>query len=145
MIPGRVLIDGVIAMKIEKGHKYSKEFSFSFEQVRQFAELSGDTNPIHLDRDYATGLGFEDTIVHGFLTGSVISRILGTEFPGEGTIYLSQSLSFRAPVFPGEELLAQLEVLDVTKSGKFTIRTLITSKTTDEVKLDGEALVLYRG
>ncbi len=145
MIPGRVLIDGVIAMKIEKGHKYSKEFSFSFEQVKQFAELSGDTNPIHLDRDYATGLGFEDTIVHGFLTGSVISRILGTEFPGEGTIYLSQSLSFRAPVFPGEELLAQLEVLDVTKSGKFTIRTLITSKATDEVKLDGEALVLYRG
>ncbi len=131
-------------MKIEKGDKYSKEFSFSFEQVKQFAELSGDTNPIHLDKKYATGLGFADTIVHGFLTGSVISKVLGTEFPGEGTIYLSQSLSFRAPVFPGEKLLAQFEVLDVTGSGKYTIRTLIISRVNDEVKLDGEALVLYR-
>lgn len=141
----RILIDGVILMKIKKGDKYSKEFSFSFEQVRQFAELSGDTNPIHLDKKYATGLGFADTIVHGFLTGSVISKIVGTEFPGEGSIYLSQSLSFRAPVFPGEELLAALEVLEVTESGKYTIRTLITSSATGEVKLDGEALVLYRG
>lgn len=132
-------------MKIEKGDKYSKEFSFSFEQVKQFAELSGDTNPIHLDKEYATGLGFADTIVHGFLTGSVISKILGTEFPGEGTIYLSQSLSFRAPVFPGEELVAQLEVLDVTESGKYTIRTLIASSANGKIKLDGEALVLYRG
>ena len=140
-----VLIDGVILMKINKGDKYSKEFSFSFEQVRQFAEISGDTNPIHLDKEYATGFGFADTIVHGFLTGSVISKIVGTEFPGEGTIYLSQSLSFRAPVFPGEELLAALEVLEVTASGKYTIRTLITSSATGEVKLDGEALVLYRG
>ena len=132
-------------MKIEKGDKYSKEFSFSFEQVRQFAELSGDTNPIHLDKEYATRLGFADTIVHGFLTGSVLSKIVGTEFPGEGSIYLSQSLSFRAPVFPGEQLLALMEVLDTTKSGKYTIRTIITSLATGEVKLDGEALVLYRG
>ena len=130
-------------MKIEKGEKYSKEFSFSFEQVRQFAELSGDTNPIHLDKEYAAELGFADTIVHGFLTGSVLSKIIGTEFPGEGSIYLSQSLSFRAPVFPGEELVAQMEILDATGSGKYTIHTIITSLATGEVKLDGEALVLY--
>jgi acyl dehydratase len=132
-------------MKVSKGDRYSKRFSFSFDQVRKFAELSGDTNPVHLDREYATGLGFADTIVHGFLTGSVISKILGTEFPGEGAIYLSQTLSFRAPVFPGEELVAELEVLDITESGKHTIRTLITSAATAEVKLEGEALVLYRG
>jgi acyl dehydratase len=132
-------------MRIEKGDRYSKEFSFSFEQVRQFAELSGDSNPIHLDKEYATGLGFADTIVHGFLTGSMISRIIGTEFPGEGSIYLSQSLSFRAPVFPGEHLRAEMEVLDVSKSGKYTLRTTVTSTAAGEVKLDGEALVLYRG
>jgi acyl dehydratase len=131
-------------MRIEKGDRYSKEFSFSFEQVRQFAELSGDSNPIHLDKEYATGLGFADTIVHGFLTGSMISRIIGTEFPGEGSIYLSQSLSFRAPVFPGEQLLAEMEVLDVSKSGKYTLRTTVTSTAAGEIKLDGEALVLYR-
>ena len=132
-------------MKIEKGARYSKEFSFSFEQVERFAELSGDTNPIHLDREYAARFGFDDTIVHGFLTGSIISKILGTEFPGEGTIYLKQSLSFRAPVFPGEQLSAELEILEATESGKYTIRTTITSVENGEVKLDGEALVLYRG
>ena len=110
-------------MKYDKGDSYSKEFSFSFEQVRQFAELSGDTNPIHLDKEYAAGLGFADTIVHRFLTGSVLSKIIGTEFPGEGSIYLSQSLSFRAPVFPGEDLVAKMEILDATKSGKYTINT----------------------
>jgi 3-hydroxybutyryl-CoA dehydratase len=132
-------------VSVERGTRYRKEFAFSLRQVRQFAELTGDSNPIHLDKAYAETFGFKSTIVHGFLVGSVISRILGTEFPGEGTIYLAQTMSFKAPVFPDEKLVAELEVLDVTPSGKHMIKTVISSKDTGEIKLTGEALVLYRG
>ena len=131
-------------MSLEKGQRYRKEFAFTNRQVRQFSELTGDSNPIHLDRTYAEKAGFTNVIVHGFLVGSMISRILGTEFPGAGTIYLSQTMSFKAPAFPDEELVAELEILDVTASGKYTIKTLVSSKQTGEIKLVGEALVLYR-
>lgn len=97
-----------------------------------------------MHKEYAEKLGFKNTIVHGFLVGSVISRIIGTEFPGEGSIYLSQTMSFKAPVFPDERLVAELEILDVTPSGKYTIKTVISSKETGEIKLTGEALVLCR-
>ena len=131
-------------MPLEKGQRYEEEFDFSFEQVVEFARLTGDNNPIHLDKKYAEALGFKDTIVHGFLTGSVLSKILGTKFPGEGTIYLSQSMSFRAPVFPGETLVAEMEVIDAAPSGKYTIKTAIYSKESHDTKLAGEAVVLYR-
>jgi acyl dehydratase len=130
---------------VEKGQRYRKEFAFTLDQVRRFAEVTGDSNPIHLDRAYAEKAGFKGVIVHGFLVGSVISRILGTEFPGQGTIYLSQTMSFKAPVYPGEALVAELEVLEVSPSGKCTIKTVISSKDSGEVKMAGEALVLYRG
>lgn len=132
-------------MKIEPGQKFSKEFAITFDQVKRFAEVTGDRNPIHLDLRYAEAHGFKQTIVHGFLSGSVFSRILGTEFPGEGTIYLSQEMSFKAPVFPDEKLVADLEVLEATPSGKFLIKTIVRSKDTGEVKIDGQARVLYRG
>jgi len=128
---------------IEVGAAYREEFSISFQQVKQFAEVTGDRNPIHLQREYAAARGFQQTIVHGFLTGSIFSKILGTRFPGEGTIYLSQELSFKAPVYPDEALVAELEVLEATPSGKYTIQTVVRS-TGGEIKLEGRARVLYR-
>jgi len=83
-------------------------------------------------------------MVHGFLAGSVFSQILGTEFPGEGTIYLAQSMSFKAPVFPDERLVAEIEALSVSASGKYTLRTGILSKEGRELKVTGEAIVLYK-
>jgi len=130
---------------IVQGQKFRKEFAITFDQVKRFAEVTGDHNPIHLEKQYAEAHGFKQTIVHGFLSGSIFSKILGTEFPGEGTIYLSQEMSFKAPVFPDEELVADMEVLDVTPSGRFLIQTVVRSKETDEIKIDGQARVLYRG
>jgi 3-hydroxybutyryl-CoA dehydratase len=68
------------------------------EDVKAFAGLSGDVNPVHLDDEFASGTIFKKRIAHGFLTGALFSTVLGTKLPGPGCIYLSQGLKFRAPV-----------------------------------------------
>lgn len=80
------------------------------EMIRAFAELSGDTNPVHLDEDYARGTRFGGAIAHGLLVASLLSALLGTELPGPGAIYLGQELRFRAPVKPGDTVTARVTV-----------------------------------
>jgi 3-hydroxybutyryl-CoA dehydratase len=94
---------------------YSKKITN--EDVLAFAELSGDTNPVHLNDAFAAGTIFKKRIAHGFLTGALFSTVLGTKLPGPGCIYLSQSLKFRAPVYIGDEVVATCKVtsLDADK------------------------------
>ena len=100
-------------MKI--GDYYEEKVSFSKEDILKFAEVSGDKNPIHIDEQYAKSSIFGGTIVHGMLAASVFTKIFGTTFPGEGTIYLSQDLMFLAPVFPNAEYVARVEVTEIIK------------------------------
>ena len=111
------------------------------EDVQTFAELTGDTNPIHFDQDYAAGTRFKGRIVHGSLTASYISTILGTLLPGPGAIYVSQSLNFRGPVRIGDEVVSVarvLELLPAKKRAILTCRCSVDGKTV----LEGEALLL---
>ena len=78
--------------------------------VKLFAAVSGDVNPVHLDADFAAGTPFGEPIAHGMLTGAIISAALAMELPGPGTVYLSQSLKFRLPVKPGDTITVALEV-----------------------------------
>lgn len=80
--------------------------------IRLFAAVSGDVNPVHLDADYAATTPFGERIAHGMLTGAVISAALAMEMPGPGTVYLGQSLRFRAPVKIGDTVTVELEVTD---------------------------------
>jgi 3-hydroxybutyryl-CoA dehydratase len=111
------------------------------DDVLAFAELSGDTNPVHLDDAYAAGTMFKQRIAHGFLTASLFSTVLGTKLPGPGCIYLSQNLKFRAPVMIGDEVEATAKVtgLDAEK-GRATLATqaLVNGKSV----LDGEAVLM---
>ena len=93
-------------------------FEFSQAELASFAELSGDNNPIHIDEAYARKTVFKKPIVHGFLVGSIFSRIFGTQYPGIGTIYLSQSMKFLAPVFAGERYQAKITVKEVNLQRK---------------------------
>lgn len=109
--------------------------------ILMFAAASGDNNPVHLNQEYAEQTPFKTRIAHGMLTASLISTILGTKLPGEGTIYLSQSARFKAPVKIGETVTARVTVtaLDPAKK-RVTMKTecFVAGK----VVLEGESLVI---
>jgi len=95
------------------GDFFELELSFTQEQVNDFARITGDNNPLHIDQEFAKTTVFGRPIVHGFLAGAVFSRIFGTIFPGEGTIYISQEMRFRAPVFTRKTYKARVEITEI--------------------------------
>ncbi len=81
------------------GSQFTHLFKFTQEDVVAFAHVTGDNNPLHLDADYAATTAFKRPIIHGMLGASVFTKVLGTEYPGYGSIYVSQTLSFLRPMF----------------------------------------------
>ena len=111
------------------------------DDILAFAEVSGDTNPVHLDDAYAAGTMFKKRIAHGLLTASLFSTVLGTKLPGPGCVYLSQSLKFRAPVHIGDEVVATAKItsLDAEK-GRAVLAT--QAAVNGKSVLDGEAVLM---
>lgn len=123
------------------GMVYRHNFHISSEQVEKFAAISGDYNKVHFDDEYAKKCGYDGRLAHGFLVTSVFSKVFGTIFPGDGTIYMTQTFSFQEPVYIGAELEASFKV--ISKVGrKLTVRTCITNSETSKIVVDGEAEVL---
>lgn len=130
--------------KLQVGEAWEITLSWSQEQVNAFAEISGDHNPIHRDATYAATTPFQRPIMHGMLSASVFSRILGTEFPGSGTIYLQQTLSFKAPMYVDTPYVARLEIIHIdSERHRATLRTAITNPE-GKITLSGEAQVIHR-
>ena len=126
------------------GDQYQEDFVITQEMVNQFAELSGDKNPLHLDAAYAAQTPFKQPIVHGIFSVSIISKIMGTEFPGAGSVYLDQQFQFKRPVFPDKEYYAKIELISVEEGkhrGVFT--TQVFSKDRNKIAVDGKATVLH--
>ena len=112
------------------------------EDIRVFAEVTGDKNPLHLDDEFASKTIFKRRIAHGILTAGLISSVIGNRLPGNGTIYLSQTLNFLAPVYVGDEITAKVKVLQVLKEGKrLRLKTQVINQN-GTVVVDGEALVI---
>lgn len=129
-------------MKLEIGMTATRIKLMTEDDVLQFAKVSGDTNSVHLDEAYAATTQFGKRIVHGMLTASLISAILGIDLPGLGTIYLNQTLSFKAPVFIGDEITAKVELIKYREERRIaTFRTTCTNQDGTLV-LDGEAVVI---
>jgi 3-hydroxybutyryl-CoA dehydratase len=106
-----------------------------------FAGVSGDTNPIHLDQDFASRTMFEGRIAHGMLTASLVSTVLGTKLPGPGAVYVTQNLRFLAPVRIGDTVIARAAVKVLNEERKRV--TLETVCLVGETKvLDGEAMLM---
>jgi len=113
------------------------------EDIAAFAKLSGDYSPVHMDEEYAKNTRFKGRIAHGMMTAGFISAVLGTQLPGEGTIYLSQSLKFMAPVRIGETVVVEVEVIDMD-TAKNRARLKTTGRTEQAgIVVEGEALVMY--
>ena len=110
------------------------------DDVIRFSQLSGDTNPVHLDEGYAATTPFNGRIVHGFLSASLISAAIALQLPGPGSIYLSQNLSFKAPVRIGDMVEARVTVQDIILERSRVVLSTICS-VGDLVVIEGEALV----
>ena len=109
--------------------------------IEQFAEISTDHNPVHLDDEYARDTIFEGRIAHGMLTAGLVSAVIGEQLPGHGTIYMSQNLKFLAPVRPGNLVHAEVKVVDMEidkRRVKLDCRCEVNGKNV----LVGEAIVL---
>lgn len=108
------------------------------QDVRKFAEATGDTNPIHLDEEFAKKSIFKTRIAHGMLTASHISSVFATRLPGAGCIYVSQEFRFKAPVRIGDDVTARVEVIGFVPEKKFVIfKTQCVVG--DKVVVEGEA------
>jgi len=110
--------------------------------VRTFAEISGDRNPMHLDDAYAANTFFKQRIAHGALSGALISAVLGMLLPGPGSIYLSQSLNFKAPVYIDDEITAKVEVIAYRPDKRITTLKTEVFNQDDRLVLAGEAVVI---
>jgi 3-hydroxybutyryl-CoA dehydratase len=106
-----------------------------------FAGVSGDTNPMHLDEEFASRTRFESRIAHGMLTASLVSTVLGTRLPGPGAVYVSQNLKFLAPVRIGDTVVARASVGDL-EAERRRVRMVTTCTVGDTTVLDGEATLM---
>ena len=113
----------------------------SDSDVKSFAEISGDKNPVHIDDEYAKNTMFKGRIAHGILVTGLISSVLGMELPGPGAIYMKQELKFTAPVPIGSEVTATVTVIDmVPEKKRVTLETVCKIGDKDVIK--GEAMVM---
>jgi 3-hydroxybutyryl-CoA dehydratase len=129
-------------MALQVGDTASQTKTITDKDIHTFADLVDDHNPVHLDDEYARNTRFGRRIAHGMLSASLISAVLANQLPGEGTVYLSQTLQFVAPVFPGDTVTARVTVTKVREDkGIVTLETLCTNQR-DEPLIKGEAVVL---
>nr|WP_246286406.1 MaoC family dehydratase [Natronomonas gomsonensis] len=127
-------VDGELS--VGDGVRFSK--TLSEEDVERFALASGDTNPLHLDEEWAEDTRFSGRIVHGTLAAGLISAALA-RLPG-GVVYLSQDLEFRAPVRIDDRVTAEVDIVEDLGGGRYRLRT--TVETDADLVIDGEAVVL---
>ena len=127
---------------LQPGDQASRTITITDEMIRAFADLTGDTNPVHLDDAYAAGTRFGRRIAHGMIAAGLISATLANDLPGPGTVYLSQLLQFKAPVYPGDTITATVEVKSVRPDKPIATLTTFCKNQDDKVVLEGEAVVL---
>ena len=108
-------------MKLKIGDFYKEEFIITQEMVNQFAKLSGDKNPLHINKDFASKTRFKKPIVHGLFSVTSFGKIMGTKFPGSGSIHVSQNLSFKKPLYPDQKYFVCVELIRRIKDKHFGV------------------------
>jgi 3-hydroxybutyryl-CoA dehydratase len=124
------------------GDTASRSLTITDETIRAFADLSGDHNPVHLDDAYAAGTRFGRRIAHGMIAASLISATLANELPGPGSVYLSQTLQFKGPVFPGDTITVTVEVQQVRPDKPIVTLSTVCTNQDGATVLEGQAVIL---
>src|ERR1700757_1914388 len=104
---------GLCLEDLSVGQSAQRSRTVTEADIQAFAQVTGDTNPVHIDEAYAAGTAFKGRIAHGMLSAGYISAVLGTQLPGPGAIYVSQTLSFRRPVRIGDAVTAEVKVVAI--------------------------------
>ena len=131
--------------KIKMGDCASIKKIFKADNVKNYANISLDTNPIHFDHEYASKTYFKKPIVHGLLVSSLFGGLLGSKLPGEGTVHMGQNLKFIKPIYIGEEVMAIIEVIKIRQDKLIITFSTKCYKENKELAIDGEAVVYYKG
>lgn len=123
------------------GQSASLKKIFTSEELNCFSEMSLDKNPIHLDEDYAKNSIFGKRIVYGYLTASLFSGLIGSDLPGKGSIYLSQTLNFKKPVYINEEVTATVKITNIRADKPIITLETICTNGKGEIVIDGNAVI----
>jgi acyl dehydratase len=129
-------------MNLKVGDTASLTRKVTNADLRAFAEVSGDHNPIHLDDGFAATTRFGKCIAHGMFGASLVSAVLGNELPGTGSIYLSQTLRFLAPVYPGDTVTARVTVTRIRDDKPIVTLETVCENERGEMLIKGEAVIL---
>ncbi len=121
------------------GQRATRSLALTAEHVRTYAALTGDFNPLHFDETFAAGTKFSKLVVQGGLTTGLLHALVAMDMPGPGTVFLSQNWRFTAPVYIGDTITAEAEVLSVHASKPVTQLRFVIRRQTGEVVLEGDA------
>jgi len=126
-------------MNLTVGQKATRSITLTAKHVRAYAEMTGDHNPLHFDEDFASKTKFKKLVVQGGLTTGLLHALVAMDMPGPGTVFLSQNWKFTAPVFIGDTIIAEAEILSIHPSKPVTQLKFIITRQTGETVLEGEA------
>lgn len=135
-----VFLNSIPIEEIKIGMTASYTQTITDADIKAFAGVSGDRNPVHLDQEYAENSRYKKRLAHGIMTASYFSALFGTKIPGEGCVYVSQSLNFIRPVYINDTVVATVEVIKIDKE-KRRILFKTTCKVKNKIVTNGEATI----
>jgi acyl dehydratase len=130
-----------MGISLKVGDKASLSKAFSEAEVFQFAEISTDKNPLHLEKEFGQASIFGRRVVHGILVSSLFSGLIGMVLPGKGSIYLGQNLTFKGPVYIGQQVTASVEIIKIRDDKPIITLRTVCFDSEGEVVIEGDAVV----
>ena len=125
-------------MELHVGQKATRTLTFTEESVKAYAAMTGDYNPLHFDRDFAAKTRFKNLVVRGGVTAGILNALVGMDKPGPGTVFMNQNLQYTAPVFIGDSITAEAEILEIHQTKPVTKLKMTVIRQTGEKVLEGE-------
>ncbi len=126
-------------MDLHVGQKASRSNTLTYDNVKTYAEITGDYNPLHFDGAFAAKMKFKELVVQGGLTSGILNALVAMDMPGPGTVFMSQNFNYTAPVFIGDTITAEAEVLEVHATKPVTKLKMTITRQTGETVVEGEA------
>ena len=126
-------------MNVTVGQRASRSLTLTSEHVKTFAQLTGDYNPLHFDPEFAARTKFGKLVVQGGLTTGLLHALVAMDLPGPGSVFLSQNWKFTAPVYIGDTITAEAEIVSVHESKPVCQLKVKVARQTGETVLEGEA------